>query len=230
MKTLGLIGGLSWYSTSVYYKTINQLVNQRLEGSHSAKILLYSIDFEEFKTIQERKAWNELEIMMTEIAQRLEKSGADCIMICSVTPHLIADNMRKNINIPLIHIAEETAKEIVKTSSSKVGLLGTKFTMENSFFKNKLTQAGIETLIPHEEDRDFIHASIFNELTKGEFRDETKQRYLQIIEEMRNHGAEGVIFGCTEISFLIQQPDCSIRIFDTTDIHARAAVDFALAK
>jgi len=229
MKTLGIIGGLSWFSTSVYYRTINQLTNQQLGGSHSARLLLYSVDFNDFKTLQEKNDWDKIEQMLTDIALRLQNAGADCIVMATNTPHLVADTLRQKIKIPLLHIAEETAKEIVKQKINKVGLLGTKFTMENSFFKDRLAKFGIETIVPDNSDRDFIHDSIFNELTRGIFKDETKKIYIDIIEKLKTEGANGVIFGCTEISLLIKQDDSSITVFDTTAIHSKAAVDFALS-
>jgi aspartate racemase len=229
MKTLGIIGGLSWFSTAVYYNTINQLVNQQLGGSHSAQLLLYSVDFNDFKILQEKNDWDKIEQMFTDIALRLQNAGAECIIMATNTPHLIADLVQQKIKIPLLHIAEETAKEIVRQKVKKVGLLGTKFTMENSFFKDRLTKFNIETVIPDSSDRDFIHASIFNELTKGIFKDETKKKYIDIIAKLKREGAEGVIFGCTEIALLITQDDSNITVFDTTTIHSKAAVDFALS-
>lgn len=230
MKTLGIIGGLSWFSTTVYYRTINQLTNQLLGDSHSAKIILYSVDFNDFRILQEKNDWDSIEKNLTDIAQRLQNAGADCIVMATNTPHLVADIVRQKIKIPLLHIAEETAKEIVSQKVTKVGLIGTKFTMENSFFKDRLSKFGIDTVIPESSDRDFIHASIFNELTKGIFKEETKKKYIGIIEKLKASGAEGVIFGCTEISLLLQQDDCSITVFDTTVIHSEAAVNFALGK
>ena len=229
MKTIGIIGGLSWFSTTVYYKTINELTNQRLGGSHSARILLYSVDFNDFKTLQEKNDWEGIEKLLTDIAQRLEKAGANCIVMATNTPHLVADIISQKIKIPLLHIAEETAKEITSQKINKVGLIGTKFTMENSFFKNRLAKYDIEAIIPNNSDRDFIHNSIFEELTKGIFKAETKNKYVQIIAELEKQGAKGIIFGCTEISLLLNQTDLSIMLFDTTSIHSRAAVDFALA-
>lgn len=229
MKTLGLIGGLSWFSTLVYYKTINQLINERLGGSRSAKLFLCSVDFDGFLMLQEKGDWEQIESMFSDIARRLENAGADCIVMCANTPHLVADTIRGKITIPLIHIADETAKEIVKHKVSKVGLLGTKSTMEKSFFKDRLSKFGLEPMIPDSADRDFIHASILNELTKGIFNEETKNRYLKIIEQLRGSGAQGVIFGCTEISLLVNQSDCNVTVYDTTAIHSRAAVDFALS-
>jgi len=228
MKTLGLIGGISSFSTTVYYKTINQLTNERLGDSHAAKLFLYSLDFNDYKTLQEKGNWKQIENMLSGIAIQLENAGADCIVICSNTPHMVAGEVRQKIKIPLLHIAEETAKDIVKQKIRKVGLLGTKFTMENSFFKNYLTEAGIETIIPDNESRDFIHASIINELTKGILKPETKNKYLNIIEKLREDGAQGIIFGCTEIPLLINPPDCNFIVFDTTEIHSKAAVNFAL--
>ena len=228
MKTLGLIGGLSWLSTSVYYTTINRLVNERLGGSHSAKIILYSVDFDEYKKHQSKNDWGQIETMLSDVGGRLENAGADCILLCSNTPHLVADAIREKLRIPFLHIAEETAKAIVKEETSKVGLIGTKFTMENSFYKDCLENYGIETLIPTGEDRNFIHASISNELQKAVFKDETKAQYLKIIEKLREKGAQGIILGCTEIPLLINQADCKLPIFDTTAIHSKAAADITL--
>jgi aspartate racemase len=230
LKTLGLIGGISSLSTASYYKTINQLTNERLGGSHSAKLFLYSVDFNDFKELQDKDDWIQIESMLSNIAKQLENAGADCIVICSNTPHLVADKISQKIKIPLIHIAEETAKEIVRQKITKVGLLGTKFTMENSFFIERLSKYDIKTMIPDSPDRDFIHASIFDELTKGIIKEETKRKYLTIIEKLRKDGVQGVIFGCTEISLLLNPSDCNVTVFDTTAIHSKAAVDFALSK
>jgi aspartate racemase len=230
MKTLGLIGGLSWYSTTVYYRTINQLTNERLGSSHSAKLILFSVDFEEFRILQNKGDWNAVEKMLSDVAIQLENAGADCIVMCTNTPHLVADTIRQKIKIPLLHIAEETAKEIVSQKINKVGLLGTKFTMENSFFRDRLSQFGIESIVPDEADKDYIHDSIFNELTRGFFKDDTKIKFLEIIDKLRNDGAKGVVFGCTEFSILINSSECSIPIFDTTEIHSKAAANFALSE
>ena len=230
MKTIGLIGGLSWYATSVYYKTLNQLTNQRLGSSHSSKLLLFSVDFEEFRLLQEAGDWDAVEKMLSGIAIRLENAGADCIVMCANTVHLVADTIRQKIKIPLLHSAEETAREIVSQKINKVALLGTKFTMENPFFKDRLSQLGIDTIIPEDADKDYIHASIFNELTKGLFKDDTKNKYIEIIDKLKNCGAEGVVFGSAEFSILLNQTDCTIPVFDTIAIHSKAAVDFALSK
>lgn len=229
MKTLGLIGGLSWYSTVVYYKTINQLTNERLGGANSANLLLYSVNFSEFRTLQEVNDWNQIEKILTDIAVRLENAGAECIVMCTNTPHLVAEGVQRNIKIPLIHVAEVTVKEIVKQKIIKVGLLGTKFTMEHSFFKEQLLKHGIQVIIPGKDDRNFMHSSIFNELTRGFFKVETKNKYLDVIEKLEKDGAQGVIFGCTEINLLINQSDCNITVFDTALIHSKSAVDFSLS-
>ena len=230
MKTLGLIGGLSWHATSVYYKMLNQLTNQRLGKAHSSKLLLYSVDFEEFSSLQNAGNLDGVEKMLSDVAIRLENAGADCIVMCANTVHLFADTIEQKINIPLLHSADETAKEIVSQKINKVALLGTKFTMEHPFFKDRLSQLGIETIIPDEADKDYIHASIFNELTKGIFKDDTKNKYIQIIDKLKNGGAEAVVFGSAEFSILLSPTDCSISIFDTIAIHSKAAVDFALSK
>ncbi len=228
MKTLGLIGGLSWFSTEVYYRKLNELIGTRLGDNYSAKILLYSLNFKDFRILQEKDDWDQIEILLSDIALRLEKAGADCIVICTNTPHLVADGIQKKISIPLIHIAEETAKHIQKQSINEVGLLGTKFTMEQAFFKERLTRYGIETIIPSSIDRDFIHTSIFTELTKGVFKNDTKKKIIDIISSMQDEGAQGIIFGCTELALLIKAEEYEVKIFDTTSIHAAAAVDFAL--
>lgn len=229
MKTIGIIGGLSWFSTSVYYKTINQLTNQRLGGLHSARLLIHSMDFEEFNSLLQENKWDEIEKSITIIAEQLRNAGADCLVIATNTAHLVADKVRQNIDIPLLHIAEETAKEIISIQLNKVLLLGTKFTMENNFFKNKLLEFGIETIIPNDIDRAFINQSIFNELTKGNFNEETKKRYISIIDKVKTESVQGVIFGCTEIALLITQEDTDLQIFDTSFIHSKSAVDFSLS-
>jgi aspartate racemase len=230
MKTLGLIGGLSWYSTSVYYKTINELTGQRIGSEHSARLILYSVDFNDFRVLQANNDWTAVAEMLSGIALTLQNAGAACIVMCTNTPHLIAGQIRQKITIPLIHIAEETGKEIVQHQINKVALLGTRFTMENSFFKDILSSFGIETIVPDAADQEFIHHAIFEELTKGAFKAETKTRYLESIEKLGNDGAEAVIFGCTEISLLINPSESCLKVFDTTVIHSKAAVDFALDK
>jgi aspartate racemase len=228
MRTLGLIGGTTWLSTIDYYRIINQLVHERLGGSHSAKILMYSMDFEEFKPPADPKEWGQRQEFLIGIAKRLEQGGAECIVICANTPHLMADAIQKQIGIPLIHIAEATATEIANQKITSVGLLGTRTTMEQPFFKDRLATKGITTIIPNEAERAFIHATIFDELGKNIFKPETKARYLEVIGKLKQGGAKGIILGCTEIPLLIKQTDCDLPLFDTTVIHAKAAVEFAL--
>ncbi len=224
-----MIGGTTWLSTAEYYRTINQMVNSRAGGLHSAKILLYSMDFEDFKPPSDAEGWKKAGEMLAGIARRLEAAGADCLLLCANTPHMVADAVQAKIGIPLLHIAEAAAREIENRKVHKAALLGTKFTMEQAFFRDRLTRHGIETLIPDASDREFIHRSIYDEFGKGIFTTETKKRYLQIIKNLEGRGATGVIFGCTEIPLLIQQKECDSPVFDTTLIHATAAVDFALA-
>ncbi|GAB3573809.1 aspartate/glutamate racemase family protein [Spirosoma luteolum] len=229
MKTLGLIGGLSWHATSVYYTTLNQLTNQRLGNAQSSRLLLFSVDFEAFRLLQEQGDWNAVEKILSDIALQLQDAGAACIVMCANTVHLVADAVRQKLTIPLLHSAEETAREIVGQKLTTVALLGTKFTMESPFFRNRLEQAGLSVLVPDEADKDYIHESIFNELTKGIFNDDTRSRYIDIIDQLKRCGAEGVVFGSAELSILLKPTDCSIPIFDTIAIHAKAAVDFALS-
>ena len=230
MKTLGLIGGTSWVSTVDYYRIINQQINDRLGGLNAARLILYSMNYEEFKPPTDPKDWGLTEKGLINIAKKLEAAGAECIILCANTPHMAADIIQENISVPLIHIAEETSKEIVKHNLNKIGLVGTKFTMEQSFFKEKLSKHGIGTIIPGKKDRDYIHNTIFNELAKGIFSDEIKNNYLEILEDLKQKGAEGIILGCTEIPMLLKPGDCKMKTFDTTLIHATAAVNFALEK
>jgi len=228
MKTLGLIGGTSWISTIDYYKIINQQINETLGGLNAARLILYSLNYEEFKPPPDPKDWGPTKDSLTNIAKKLEAAGAECILLCANTPHMAADYIQQYIGIPLIHIAEETAKEISREKIKKIALLGTKFTMEQSFFREKLSNYNIETLIPCEEERNYIHATIFNELGKGIFTEEIKTNYLKIMDGLMQKGAEGIILGCTEIPMLIKEHERRMKTFDTTLIHATAAVNFAL--
>ncbi len=229
MKTIGMIGGMSWESSALYYQWCNQIVNQELGGIHSAKILMYSVDFEEIKRLQFQNKWDEATLQMVEAAKRLEAGGADFIMICTNTMHKMAREVEASVSIPFLHIADATAKRIVEDGCSKVALLGTAFTMEQDFYKGRLTdQFGLEVLIPDEEDRNTVHEIIYQELCAGSIREESKQKYIQIIKKLEAQGAEAVILGCTEITMLIQAEDCTIPVYDTTRIHAESAVSFAL--
>ena len=228
MKTLGLIGGTTWISTMDYYSLINRKTNELLGGLSSAKILLYSVNFEEFRPPVNPADWDELTRKFTAIAKKLESNGVDAIVFCANTPHMIADKVQDNIDIPLIHIAQAAAEEIAAKQIKKVALLGTRITMEQPFFKDKLTKNGIEALVPEAADRQFIHDAVFNEMGKGIFAAETKKRFIEIINGLIAKGAEGVILGCTEFPHLIKPEDCSVPLFDTTVIHAEAAVKFAI--
>lgn len=228
MKTLGLIGGTTWHSTVDYYRIINQQVNARLGGQSSARLLLYSVNFAELQPPSDPARWAQVSAALSDIARRLEGAGAECIVLCANTPHLVADLVQKSVTIPLLHIAEATAKAVVAEGLTTVGLLGTRFTMEHPFFKERLASAGVAAIVPDDADRAFVHESIFGELGKGLFTKETKGAYLAIIDRLVARGAQGVILGCTEIPMLIKPEDCSVRTFDTTTIHATAAVDFAL--
>ena len=229
MKTLGLIGGTTWVSTVDYYKYINQLTTERLGGLNSAKILLYSVRFEGVKAMADAGDWESFGNFFSDIALNLEKAGAQAIVLCANTTHIVAERVEQNISIPVIHITDATALEIQRRGLTKVALLGTRFTMENDFYHRRLERYGIETIIPSEEERDFIHWSIFEELGKDIFTGGTKRKYLEIIQNLNARGAEGVIFGCTEIPMLVKAEDSPIPSFDTTLIHARAAVEYALA-
>jgi aspartate racemase len=230
MKTLGLIGGTTWHSTVDYYRIINQRVNDRLGGHSSARLLLYSVNFEEMKPPSDPDRWSQVAATLCDIAAKLERAGAECIVLCANTPHLVADQVQTSVRIPLIHIADATAKAIAVQGLTTIGLLGTKFTMEHSFFKERLARAGITTIVPDDADRAFVHDSIFGELGRGVLTKETKGAYLAIIDRLVSRGAQGVILGCTEIPMLIKPEDCAVPTFDTTTIHATAAVDFALSE
>ncbi|MDQ0497165.1 aspartate/glutamate racemase family protein [Paenibacillus brasilensis] len=229
MKTIGLIGGMSWESSLLYYQIINQRVKEKLGGHHSAKSLMYSVDFQEIKTLQHQGNWVEATRIMIDSAQKLENGGADLILICTNTMHKMAHEVEESISIPLIHIADSTAIEIVKDDIKKVALLGTAFTMEQDFYKGRLIERfGLEVIVPNEAERMVIHDIIYQELCLGIVKEESKQSYLKIINSLVQQGAEAIILGCTEITLLISQDDCSIPIYDTTRLHAECAVDFAL--
>ena len=230
MKTLGLIGGTTWVSTIDYYRLINQQINKKLGGLNSAKILLYSVNFAEFNPPTDPKDWGEITQKFTDISKNLEKTGADCIVFCANTPHIIADDIQKILKVPIINIAEETAKVVSQHKYKEVGLLGTRITMEQSFYKDKLSDYGISVVIPEYEERKFIHSSILDEMAKDIFKKETKQKFLNIIDKLISEGVEAIVLGCTEIPILIKQDDVSIPLFDTTLIHASAIVDFALGR
>jgi aspartate racemase len=230
MKIIGLIGGISWVSTADYYKLINQGINEKMGDLNFSECLLYSFNYADIKKNNENNDWDSTFNMLLKGCQFLKQGGAEAIILCANTMHLIADRLEEAIDLPIIHIATETAKEIQKQNLKKVGLLGTKFTMELDFFKDKLIAQGIEAIIPESEnDKDFIHTTIFEELGKGLVTPETKKRYLEIANDLIKRGAEGIILGCTEIPLVILPEDVAVPVFDTTLIHSKAAVEFQLS-
>ena len=231
MKTAGLIGGMSWESTLEYYRIMNETVKEKLGGLHSAKCIIYSFDFEEIERLQHEGKWDKLAEIMINAAQRLEKAGADFVIICTNTMHKVADEVQRSISIPLLHIADVTAEKIKEKGLKKVGLLGTRFTMEEGFYRERLRKKhGIDVVIPEENEREFVHRVIYDELCLGIVKHESKEKFKEIIEGLVSRGAEGIILGCTEIPLLIEQEDADVPIFDTTAIHAKAAVEFALGE
>lgn len=230
MKTIGLIGGMSWESSMLYYQIINETVKIRKGGHHSAKCLMYSVDFQEIKDLQHQGDWAAAAKIMIEAAQKLEAGGADVIVICTNTMHKMAPEVMNSVSIPLLHIADAAANSITANQVKKVALLGTAFTMEQEFYKGRLTSKfGLEVVVPDEADRAVIHDIIYQELCLGILKEESKKKYLEVIDRLIHRGAEAVILGCTEITLLISQEDCTIPVYDTTRLHAEAAVDFALA-
>ncbi len=231
MKKIGLIGGITWQSTLLYYQYLNAQVSETLGGQHSCKCLIESVDFEDISTKQAKGQWDMLNEDFAEIAMRLEQAGADIILVCANTMHLCADAIKKKVSIPLLHIAEVCGEEIKRKNCKKVLLLGTKYTMELDFYKDILkNQYGIDVVIPAAEDREIVHEIIYTELAKGIVLEDSKKRYIEIIKKSGAEGVEAVILGCTEIPLLIQQDDCDIPVIDTTAIHAKAAVKFAISE
>lgn len=231
MKTIGLIGGISWQSTIVYYRVINQRVNELLGGSHSAKVLLNSVDFDEVALMQHEGRWEEFQELLIGVANSLERGGADFFLICANTPHIVADGVEKAVGIPLVHIGDATGAAIQQAGMKKVGLLGTRYTMEEDFLKGRLLDKfGIEAFVPEKEDRDVVHRVIYDELVKGVIRDESRTEYLKIIDKLTAEGAEGIVLGCTEIPLLVTPNDTDAVLFDTTSLHAGLAVELALGQ
>lgn len=229
MKTIGLIGGMSWESTQSYYQALNIGVRQRLGGLHSACILLYSVDFAEIEQLQHQGRWAETAVLLGGAAQALQAGGADFMLLCTNTMHKVASEIAESVDIPLLHIADATAAQLKKDGIGKVGLLGTRFTMEQDFYKNRLTELyGIEVLVPEAQERELVHQVIYQELCLGTINPQSKQHYLAIIQQLYEAGAEAVILGCTEIALLVQQTDTKVPLYDTTALHAEAAISLAL--
>ena len=228
MRTIGLLGGMSWESTALYYQQINKMVHSKLGKLHSAKVIVNSVDFEEIAALQAKGLWHEAGVYLAEKALNLEKAGADCILVCTNTMHKIAPQIEDAITVPFIHIADATAKEIVSQNIGKVALLGTAFTMEQDFYKARLQDHGIDVIIPNEADRKIVHRIIYEELCLGVINPDSRQKYETIVEALIADGAEGIILGCTEICMLIGELKFSVPLFDTTTIHAKEAVSFSL--
>lgn len=229
MKTVGLLGGMSWESTADYYRAINEGVKKRLGGLHSAQIAMYSVDFAQIEHMQHEGDWEGTAKILSDAAQKVESAGADFLLICTNTMHKVSPQIEEAIDIPLLHIADATAEVLVGEGIKTVGLLGTAFTIEQDFYKGRLKQRyGLNVLTPNQEDILVVHNVIYQELCQGDVRKESKDEYLRIIESLSNQGADAVILGCTEIGMLVNQSDTNIRLFDTTEIHAESAVKYAI--
>ncbi|MCT2533828.1 aspartate/glutamate racemase family protein [SAR92 clade bacterium H231] len=231
MKTIGLLGGMSWESTASYYKEINEGIKTVLGGLHSAKICLYSVDFDEIEKLQHKGCWDKTAKILSNAAKAVEAGGADFLLICTNTMHKVAEEVQSSISIPLVHIADATAEKLITDNIKRVGLLGTKFTMEQGFYRNRISEKhGIEVIVPDEQDRDIVHDIIYNELCLGKINDSSRSEYIKIVDKLFSQGAEAVILGCTEIALLIQQQHTKVPLYDTTTIHAAQAVKLATCK
>ncbi|MDD3273248.1 MAG: aspartate/glutamate racemase family protein [Bacteroidales bacterium] len=229
MKTIGFIGGMSWESSVVYYQLANRRIRELVGGNHSCKSVMYTVDFDEIVKLQHNGEWVKLDRLMADAATRCEKAGAEVIVLCTNTMHLCKDAILKKISVPFLHIAHATGDSISLLGLKKIALLGTRFTMEKDFYKKELEDNyGIDVIVPESSDREKIHNIIFQELVKGDIKDDSRETFKDIISKLRERGAEGVILGCTEIPLLISQEDVDIPVFDTTKIHAYKAVEFAL--
>ncbi len=229
MKTIGLLGGMSWESTVPYYQLINRRIGDRLGALHSAEIVLYSVDFEPIEQLQHAGAWDEAAQGLTRAARSVEGAGADFLVICTNTMHKVYDEIARGIGIPILHIADATAETITAAGLKTVGLLGTRFTMEEAFYRGRLeARHGLEVLTPADDDREIVHRVIYDELCRGKVRDDSRREYLRIISDLVERGAKGVILGCTEIGLLVGPDDAAVPVFDTAAIHAYAAADRAL--
>jgi aspartate racemase len=229
MKTLGLIGGTTWPSTVEYYRYLNRLTGERTGGKIYPRLILYSVNFVEYKALADAYDWKEIAERLSAVAVKLETAGAEALVLCANTTHMVADIISESVNIPLLSIVDAVGWEIKGRGIRRVALLGTRYTMENEFYQNKLLGYGVETIVPKTDERNFVHNSIFGELVHEVLLDETKQRYLKLMDDLRGRGAEAIILGCTEIPLLIKQADTNIPLFDSTLIHATYAIDFALA-
>jgi aspartate racemase len=228
MKTIGMIGGMSWESSIEYYRLVNEEVKRQLGGLHSAQCLMYSVDFEEIERYQHQGDWEKATEVMIDAAQRLERGGADFVVICTNTMHKMADEVQAAINIPLLHIVDATAHAVKSKGIEKVGLLGTRFTMEGDFYGGRLKTHDLDVVIPDSPDREIVHHIIYHELVLGKILPSSRDEFQRIIQTLQQNGAEGIVLGCTEIGLLVKQEDFLLPVFDTTEVHALAAVDVAL--
>ncbi|MEM7051058.1 MAG: aspartate/glutamate racemase family protein [Acidobacteriota bacterium] len=229
MKTIGLLGGMSWESTELYYRVLNQGVKARLGGLHSASLVLVSVDFHDVERLQVAGRWREAGELLAAAAARVEAAGAEILLLCTNTMHRVADAVAAQISIPLLHLADATADRVEAAGLRRVGLLGTRFTMEQAFYRDRLAARGLEVMVPEAADRELIHRVIYDELCLGKVRRESRQAYLEVIARLARGGAEGIIAGCTEITLLVSPDDLSLPLFDTARLHAEAALDWALA-
>lgn len=228
MKTIGMLGGMSWESTASYYKAINESVKRQLGGLHSAKICMYSVDFAEIEKLQHQGRWDETADILSKAARGIEAGGADFLLICTNTMHKVAPQIESSLSIPLLHIADATGEKLVADGISKVGLLGTRFTMEQGFYKQRITDKfDIDVIVPNGDEQTMIHDIIYHELCLGVIEDASRRQYLEVINALHQQGAEAIILGCTEIALLVQQEDTNVPLYDTTAIHAEAAVVLA---
>jgi aspartate racemase len=230
MKTIGLLGGMSWQSTIEYYRILNEEVASRLGGLHSAKLVLYSVDFDEIAEMQRGGDWDAAGRVLAEAAHGLERAGADMVLICANTMHIVADAVQRAVRIPLVHLADVTAARVRRAGLTRVGLLGTRYTMEKDFLKDRLTSHDLTVLVPEAEDREDVHRIIYEELCRGIITEESRRRVKDVAERLAARGAEGILLGCTELPLLIRPGDLSVPEFDTTRIHAEAAVEMALSE
>ena len=228
LKTIGLIGGMSWESTVTYYKIINETIKEKLGGLHSAKCILYSVDFQEIEECQANGNWKKSGEILGEAANNLEKAGADFIVICTNTMHKVVNQIKEKISIPILHIAEMTAEKILEKGLKNIALLGTKYTMEQDFYKSKLIEKGINVIIPDKNDIEIINKVIYDELCLGIINSNSKKKFLEIVDKLRNKGSEGIILGCTEIGLLIKNEDTDVPLFDTAIIHAEQAAIYSI--
>lgn len=229
MKTIGLLGGMSWESTSSYYRIINEAVREKLGGLHSARICLYSVEFGEVQSLMAAGNWNAVTEILSEAAGKLETAGSDFILICTNTMHKLAPEIQKSISIPILHIGDAAAEALAGDGVKRAGLLGTRPTMQQDFYRDKFNRRGIRLVTPSEPDMDYIHEVIFSELCAGVFKDETRKRFQEIMAYLTDEGAEGMILGCTEIPLLVEEEDCPVKLYDTTELHAMASVEMVLS-